>query len=114
MRLAKLPGDTLHEIADLLFGATPYTQSAYRRSSRTLNRNGARRPGHTFVALVPERERWRTFHQFSILWVLLAVLWVSVADASAWLPIATASSALVSRGIAAWLQHRRERRAVRA
>jgi hypothetical protein len=66
-----------------------------------------------YLGPVPEQERWRTFHQFSVLWVLLAVLWATIAGASAWLPIGTAASAIVSRVIAAWLQQGHEHRAVR-
>jgi hypothetical protein len=69
--------------------------------------------GDTFVALVPERERWRTFHQFAVLWFALSVTWTVVMGASGWLPVGTAVSAISARVVAAWRQHRRDRRGPR-
>ena len=67
----------------------------------------------TFVARVPERERWRTFHQFTVVWIALATVWTVDTGASGWLPIGAAINGVAARAIAAWIQHRRDRRAAR-
>lgn len=68
---------------------------------------------HTFVASVPKRDLWRTFHQFTVCWVALTTVWTIDTGAPAWLPIGAAVNAIAARVIAAWLQRRRDRRAAR-
>lgn len=70
-------------------------------------------PGDTFVATVPERERWRTFHQFTVCWVALASLYSVVMGAPGWLPIGAAVNAIAARVIAGWIERRRDGRAGR-
>jgi predicted PurR-regulated permease PerM len=62
---------------------------------------------------VPERERWRTFHQFAVCWVALATVWTIDTGASAWLPIAVAVNAVAARPVAVWMERRRDCRAAR-
>ena len=69
--------------------------------------------GDTFVAAVSNRNRWRTFHQFTVCWVALATWWIVVTGDPGWVPIGSAVSAISARAIAAWLQHRRGYRAVK-
>lgn len=70
-------------------------------------------PGDILLGSVPKRDLWRTFHQFTVVWVALATVWTIDTGAPAWLPILAAVNALAARVIAAWLQRRRDRREAR-